>query len=168
MPETETYDVLRRISYSRRTERQLNKGNFLYEPGDTIDLEADEAKPLLETEAIARRRLSPRQAAAAQTTPPAPTTPIPPPPELDLSPLDPEKVLVLVSDEQPEEGEFELLNLNTASKADLLSLKHVGVGTYDKWEAHRSKQPIASLDEAQKIAGMTDEKWNEIKDTLTV
>ena len=163
---TKEYRVLRRISHSRRTDKRLN-GNSLFEPGSIIELNEDEAKPLLQIGAI--NSLT-QEKAYVPPTPPTSIKEAENQAEKDLSLLTKEVSLTELpnDDEELEEGEFPKVNINTAPKAEILSLRHVGIAIYDKWEAYRLKKSFTSLEEVKQVSGMRDAQWNEIKDSLTV
>lgn len=60
------------------------------------------------------------------------------------------------------------ININTASKVELMKLPNVGEKTADKIILYRESQPFTSIEEIKNIKGIGEAKFAKMKDFITV
>lgn len=61
----------------------------------------------------------------------------------------------------------DLININKASKSELMSLNGIGDYLSDKIIDYREKTPFRSIDEIKNVSGIKDKIFEEIKDRIT-
>ncbi|MFA7327665.1 MAG: helix-hairpin-helix domain-containing protein [Candidatus Kapaibacterium sp.] len=60
------------------------------------------------------------------------------------------------------------ININTASKVQLMKLKGIGEKTAEKIIDYRSKTPFNSIEDIQKVKGIGPKKFESMKEHITV
>ncbi len=61
-----------------------------------------------------------------------------------------------------------LININTCSKEELMTLSGIGEKTADSIMEYRSKTRFEKIEDIKKINGIGDQKFNNIKDQITI
>jgi competence ComEA-like helix-hairpin-helix protein len=61
-----------------------------------------------------------------------------------------------------------IININTASKAQLMQLYRIGEKTAEKIIEHRTKNPFAKKEDIMKVKGIGEKTFEKIKDNITV
>lgn len=129
-----------------------------------VELTEQQASGLIENgtlkllpEAAGKALLADQNGDASEQPPQPPETP---PPESELDDAGSEEVQDEATGENPQK-----LNLNTATLADLTTLKYVGQATAKKIIAGR---PYDSIDEVIEASELAEERWMEILDQVEV
>lgn len=65
-------------------------------------------------------------------------------------------------------GENELININTASKEELMALSGIGESKADAIIKYRSSNQFNSIEDIKNVTGIKDGVFNQIKDQITV
>ena len=68
-------------------------------------------------------------------------------------------------DQQEQPG---LININTASKEQLMTLPGIGESTADAIIAYREETPFTSTEDIMNVSGIGESKYNRIKDLICV
>ncbi len=76
--------------------------------------------------------------------------------------------LVMASMIQPAVAEKGKVNINTATKKELVALKHVGDKLADRIVEYRSKHPFKSIEEIMQVKGIGQKVFDANKDMITV
>lgn len=63
---------------------------------------------------------------------------------------------------------FSFVNINNATKTELMKLPGIGVTKATAIIDYRTKQPFASVDELKNVKGISKRIFNNIKDDLTI
>ena len=71
------------------------------------------------------------------------------------------------NDEEKEEGE-EKININTASKEELMTLDGIGESTESKIIEYRKTSEFIEIEDIMNVSGIGEAKFNNIKDNITV
>lgn len=72
------------------------------------------------------------------------------------------------SDEGAEQGVNKLININTASKTELMKLKGIGQKTAERIIEYRNQSPFRTIEDIQKVKGIGPKKFENIKEHITV
>lgn len=89
------------------------------------------------------------------------------PAEGDDIPASPAAQSIGTAGPEPVAGEGGLVNVNTASVAELTTLKGVGEATAQKIIAEREKNgPFASIDDLKRVSGIGDKKLEALRDAV--
>jgi len=71
--------------------------------------------------------------------------------------------------QQPKKSEFKgIVNINTASKSQLMQLYRIGEKTAEKIIEHRTKTPFTVKEDIMKVKGIGEKTFEVIKDNITV
>ncbi|MDD3303447.1 MAG: helix-hairpin-helix domain-containing protein [Clostridia bacterium] len=85
--------------------------------------------------------------------------------------VDSDKIIVPIKQEDGEEEseeENEKVNINTAPKEELMTLNGIGEGTASKIMEYRKNQEFLEIEDIMNISGIGENKFNDIKDSITV
>ena len=73
------------------------------------------------------------------------------------------------SNDQSFSSSIQKVNINTATKEELMSLDGVGEATAEKIIAYRQEHgPFSSIEEIKEVSGIGDKKYEAIKESITV
>jgi competence ComEA-like helix-hairpin-helix protein len=71
--------------------------------------------------------------------------------------------------QQPKKSDFKgVININTASKSQLMQLYRIGEKTAEKIIEHRTKTPFTVKEDIMKVKGIGEKTFERIKDNITV
>ncbi len=76
--------------------------------------------------------------------------------------------LVFVSMIQPAVASKSKININTATKKELVTLKHVGDKLADRIIEYREAHPFKSIEEIMQVKGIGQKVFDANKDVITV
>lgn len=82
-----------------------------------------------------------------------------------------EKVMFPKKEEDDKESDSdsdELINLNTASKVELMELHGVGPKTAEKIINYREKQEFEKIEDIKKVKGIGPKTFEDLKDKITI
>ena len=82
--------------------------------------------------------------------------------------VDGEKIYILTLGELESLNESSLININTASINDLMSLPGIGEVYANRIIDYRNKKPFGSIEEIKNIVGIGDKTFEKIKEQITI
>ena len=85
--------------------------------------------------------------------------------------VDSDKITVPTKQEKEEnedENEDEKININTASKEELMTLDGIGESTASKIIEYRKTSEFIEIEDIMNVSGIGEAKFNNIKDNITV
>lgn len=71
-------------------------------------------------------------------------------------------------EKKPKQEVVGLVNINNASKVELMKLKGIGEKTADKIIEYRKKKPFTRIEDIQNVKGIGPKKFENMKDKITV
>lgn len=77
-------------------------------------------------------------------------------------------MLLLLSFCQPVMAGKGKININTATKKELVTLKGIGAKIADRIIEYRKAHPFKTIEEIMKVKGISQKKFDKIKDSISV